>query len=273
MFRKQVVLTFFYMLSGFILVIDSVEASTIETLTFRQMIERSAFVVEGKVIDLQVVSKGRAIRSQEFKAHAAPELSERGPLKPGSPVTAGEGGQMLFTDVTLAVERIRKIGAALTEPADTITFRIAGGVKDGLRVSVHGLPTFEAGKKYIVFLRPDFRSTAMPIVGIHQGYFRVLAHPQTGEERLLDFQGNLALGIENDRLAVRRPRPDELGSTFESKTHRAMPHLVEAPTSDDGSTIALSLSPKVVRYWLSDEAPLSTDAFFLQVDSRIQEGK
>src|SRR5712691_10541799 len=50
--------------------------------------------------------------------------------------------------------------------------RVSGGVVDQRGELYPGLPQFEAGKRYILFIQGNF-SALFPVVGLHQGMFRV----------------------------------------------------------------------------------------------------
>lgn len=57
-------------------------------------------------------------------------------------------------------------------PRPTLTLRFAGGSADGLTEEVAGMPRFAVGDRVVLFARDgDFVS---PIVGFHQGVFRVV---------------------------------------------------------------------------------------------------
>ncbi len=65
-----------------------------------------------------------------------------------------------------------------------------------------GLPRFAEGTSYVLFLRDRPERTGVPVVGVHQGLFRVRA-TATGEE-LLDASGYPVVGIVDGRVEVRR---------------------------------------------------------------------
>lgn len=61
-----------------------------------------------------------------------------------------------------------------TWSAPDFSVDIAGGSKDGWRSQVSELPNFTSGERVILFVRGNGRQV-FPIVGVHQGYFRVVA--------------------------------------------------------------------------------------------------
>jgi len=77
-------------------------------------------------------------------------------------------GERIYTYVTLAdLEMIKG------EWHDSeYVLRVSGGVVDQRGEVYPGLPQFEAGKRYILFIQGNF-STLFPVVGLHQGVFRV----------------------------------------------------------------------------------------------------
>jgi hypothetical protein len=77
-------------------------------------------------------------------------------------------GERIYTYVTLAdLEMIKG------EWHDTeYVLRVSGGVVDQRRESYPGLPQFEVGKRYVLFIQGNF-SALFPVVGLHQGVYRV----------------------------------------------------------------------------------------------------
>jgi hypothetical protein len=58
-------------------------------------------------------------------------------------------------------------------PRAEITLRFSGGEVDGVREEVIGVPRFARGERVVLFVRD--RPAVSPVVGFHQGDFRVLA--------------------------------------------------------------------------------------------------
>ncbi len=234
-------------------------ATTIVPLDFSTMVERSAIVFEGTVVDIQTTSSGTDIRQETPKESTQP-LTEAGEgeadtsTQPSAPQAVGvEGGRMIFTEVTLSVDRV-----VAGQADDTVTFRIAGGSDGQVEVTVFGMPQFEPGKRYVVFLGPDYQSTAAPITGVNQGFFQVSQLQGSGSDVLLNANGDIVLGIENDRVIVRHN--PELITAPER-------HLGPAPVPEAGSGVQVQISPEVERYWHSEEPPLSLEDFYDAISS------
>ena len=77
-------------------------------------------------------------------------------------------GERIYTYVTLTdLEMIKG------EWHDTeYVLRVSGGVVDQRGEVYPGLPQFEVGKRYVLFIQGNF-SALFPVVGLHQGMFRV----------------------------------------------------------------------------------------------------
>jgi hypothetical protein len=77
-------------------------------------------------------------------------------------------GERIYTYVTLADLEVIK-----GEWHDTdYVLRVSGGVVDQQMEVYPGLPQFETGRRYILFIQGNF-SALFPVVGLHQGVFRV----------------------------------------------------------------------------------------------------
>lgn len=240
--------------------LDPAGATTITPYDFSDVVGKAAVVIEGTVVDLQVVSNGKGLVSEpRLKSHRAPAAALPEPDREEAPATAQaepstaapeavgvEGGRMLFTEVTLAVAR-----DIVGEAGPTVTLRIAGG-KDGTEeVQVFGMPRFELGHRYLVFLRQGYAETGVPIVGVNQGFFEITTTAE-GEEQLLDSEGDVVVAIEKDRVVCRH-NPE--------RTDARTPRLGPAPVPEQGSGVRAALSPEVVRYWLTEEPPLPVEDF------------
>jgi hypothetical protein len=76
--------------------------------------------------------------------------------------------ERIYTYVTLADLEVIKGEWHDTE----YVLRVSGGVVDQQAEVYPGLPQFETGKRYILFIQGNF-SALFPVVGLHQGVFRV----------------------------------------------------------------------------------------------------
>ena len=237
----------------------TVQATTIIPLRFDEVARRSAVVVEGTVVDLQVRSTGTDLQKSGAKLHRSPDA----PFTPATPprdavdstIPANapqglpvEGGKMLFTEVTLAVDR-----AVVGDPGPTLTFRVAGGDDGQVRVKVFGMPSFRMGERYVVFLRPGFEANAVPVVGVNQGFFRIVSDPVNGQVTLVNAENDVVTGVEEGRIISRRDLA------------KRGPVLGPPPSRVGGPTRPTELTGAVDRYWHSTEPPMSLDAFFAAV--------
>jgi hypothetical protein len=241
-------------------------ATTVVPLGFTEVAASAAVIVEGTVIGLDAVSNGQPIPSAGEKMSASPASEPEPALPedidtdsqadaaaeagteavPPAPAAVGvEGGEMVFTEVEMAVE-----DAVAGSAGSVITFWVAGGeTQDGV-VTVHGLPTFELGGRYLVFLRHGFENAGDPLVGVHQGFFRVVRQ-DSGEEMLLNANSDIVIAIENDSVIVRRnPQSEDSGR-----------QLAPLPVPETGSPVQPSTSPEVERYWLSTEPAMDPTDF------------
>ena len=101
---------------------------------------------------------------------------------------AGRRGGSIETTVTVTVEN-----ALLGDDAREVRLRFAGGQVDGIGEKVAGLPQFKAGDRVLLFVRDGH--WVSPIVGFHQGYFRVVDGGRAGPV-VLNALGRPVVGIE-----------------------------------------------------------------------------
>lgn len=99
-------------------------------------------------------------------------------------------GSFAFTFVTLQIERTLKGVVAEAK----LTLRLAGGEVGGEVFTVEGMPRFEMGHRYVLFVADNGRA-AVPIVGWTQGQLELVKHPRSGEEILLDTNGQALAGL------------------------------------------------------------------------------
>jgi len=77
-------------------------------------------------------------------------------------------GERIYTYVTLAELEVIKGEWHATE----YVLRVSGGVVDQRGEVYPGLPQLEEGRRYVLFIQGNF-SALFPVVGLHQGVFRV----------------------------------------------------------------------------------------------------
>jgi hypothetical protein len=229
-------------------------ASNVKHLSFAECVSQAALIVQGRVVSLEVVSKGpsleRSAAEKEASSPRAPGAGAAVGLGPAPEAAGIEGGGMIVTRVTLAVEEeIKGVGGR------ELVFEIAGGVLGGRAAIVHGMPTFDAGQRYLLFLRPGYEDFADPIVGVHQGFFEVVRDASAGEDVILDSRGDFVVAVESDQVRVRRNA---------ARSTRPGPQLGPAPVPAAGvgaPFTAAKTSPEVLSYWQSSERPMSLQGF------------
>ena len=98
-----------------------------------------------------------------------------------------------FTFVTFSVEQALK-GTTVDR---FLTLRFVGG-RIGRRVlEVEGMPEFQQGQKYLLFVN-DNGKAGCPIVGWAQGVLHFSRDARTGQTVLLDERGSAMAGVQND---------------------------------------------------------------------------
>jgi hypothetical protein len=261
--------SFFFALP-LLLPIQSTFGGTVEPLDFNQLVAHTELAVEATVVDIQVFEGGfskpakpakestppveeTAAGQADIENAAAPADQDPPALaQPESIVT--EGGQMLFTDVTLAVDQ-KLFGDAA---GDEITIRLAGGSNGKVRVTVAGMPQFELDGRYILFLRPGFENYADPITGIDQGFFQIVPSSDGTQDLLLNASGNIVTGVQNDRIMV-RVNPEKIGATTMK--------LGPPPEPDSGVVTSFGTSSDVAGFYDEQIPPMPVDDFITQVSA------
>jgi hypothetical protein len=71
---------------------------------------------------------------------------------------------MIFT-----VYRFERQASVSGQSPESFTLRIAGGTVGGFRVTIPDAPRFDAGRSYLVFLRPDSRGNGLLVAGAAGG--------------------------------------------------------------------------------------------------------
>lgn len=231
-------------------------ATTVVPMSFEEVARGASFVIEGTVVDVESFATGQRPKDDGRTVVPAPPRSEDQAPSSADAVEAPsvlgtEGGRMIHTRVTLKVNR-RIVG----QVGPTVTFRVAGGTLGDERAIVFGLPSFQEGQRYVVFLRPDFAESASPIVGVNQGFFRLAERGTGALPTLIDVDGDIVVGVEGGRVVVRRDaeRPDPPRFT-----------LGPVPTPDPGADVRPGRSPEVTRYWRSTEPPMPPERFYAAV--------
>lgn len=232
-------------------------ASTVKNLSFTERVRQAGLIVRGRVVRLEALLRGTAPdegRERPEKESASPRVAAGGDAEAGvaalAPESVGiENGSMIFTRVTIEVEEEMK-GVGGRE----VVFEVAGGVLGGRAAIVHGMPRFQQGGRYMLFLRPGYENAGDPVVGVDQGFFEVVRDETLGADVILDAAGDFVVGIENDQVVSRRN---------DARADRPATQLGPAPVPDSGAVDKASVktSPEVLRYWQSSVAPMSAQIF------------
>jgi len=88
-------------------------------------------------------------------------------------------------------------GAALA----TFSFTMEGGTVDGIRQSISGFPSFEAGQRVVLFLAEDTSTPFGPTLGLWQGVFFVQTDAN-GVETVTDHRRRPLAELRGDAVAV-----------------------------------------------------------------------
>ncbi len=111
--------------------------------------------------------------------------------------TSDEGG-FIYTHTRFQVDR----WISGLRRAETYEIRTMGGRIGDEAFMVHGLPTFESGQRYVLFVREGSRSIC-PVVGWHQGCFRVLNRLDRSDPIVTDWDGRGVTGIHGGSMRTR----------------------------------------------------------------------
>jgi hypothetical protein len=228
---------------------------TLRPIGFDEMVGRASVIMQGRVTKLESFwGMGSALARREGeKESRSPTRRPRTALPtpntaPSAPISVGtEGGQMIFTRVTL--ETISPVKGSLGNEVELV---VAGGTLDGQSAFIPGMPEFEVGGTYFLFLKEDYPAIADPIVGVSQGFFQVIQDPESGQEIVLNANSDYVIGIEDDRVLSRRnPQVQARGGRpIASPT---------APPVPDSPDVQSQVSAEAERYWKSTEPPMTVD--------------
>jgi hypothetical protein len=126
-----------------------------------------------------------------------------------------DGGRTIRTRASFALLSVLKGVHALP----SLTLRLDGGAVGDARVQVSGMPRFEVGKRYLLFVRGNGKHIS-PITGFNQGVFEIIE--KGGKTVLITRTGHEWVGVADDRLVLAaRPR----GSSSREPAPIAVPVL------------------------------------------------
>jgi len=160
-------------------------------------------------------------------------------------VATSRDGRYPFTFVTFEVESILKGEVA----GDRLTLRFEGGELGEEYIEVIGMPEFEHGGEYLLFVADNGHAIS-PVVGWGQGKFELVEHPsRPGEKILIDRHGNAIEGV-GDGAFLRTPVERDGGSV---RRAAAVPTGVEVleevgvvisdPMAPDFAKVGTELAP------------------------------
>lgn len=212
-------------------------ATTIIPVPFEEMVRSSGRIVRVTVVDMrtEVVGPRHGTQSAPRRKVGIPParlVEGAQPFDPSRaeaiPVGVGSGAKV-FTLLTLRVDETIK-GTPSTQ---FLRLRMPGGsLGDGRVMEIVGLPRFEIGKRYYLFLRPDCETVGNFIVGVDQGFFRIERDPSTGKELLVDSNDALIAGVEGNvvvRAVGPRRHAPKLNPAGLTQLVRSIPRWDENP--------------------------------------------
>lgn len=96
---------------------------------------------------------------------------------------------------TLVTFRVEDLLKGSTQEAH-LTLAFEGGEVGGGIFEVIGMPTFETGGRYLLFVRSNGARGGCPTAGWWQGKLDIVRHPLSGADILVDASGAPVLGLE-----------------------------------------------------------------------------
>jgi hypothetical protein len=144
-------------------------------------------------------------------------------------------GEKMYTYITLADLEVLK--GDVPDPAYVL--RVRGGVVHTQAEVYPGLPQLEAGGRSILFVQGNFRDL-FPVVGLHQGVFRVGWDAARQQEVVRPLQDEAPPPRSAARLPdgqSRSAHPEE-GVTVEAFVQRIAAHLHPLPSAGPGGAPA-----------------------------------
>jgi hypothetical protein len=234
-------------------------ATTIVPVAFDDMVRASGTVVVARVTNArasEIVTPGHGagrgtVTPGDTRAPLARSPHDHvvaAPKDLPGPMSAGiKPGRLIVTQLTLVVEETIK-GRA---PA-TLNLRVPGGTVDGTTLEIHGLPTFEAGERYLLFLRPEAERVGDPVVGVNQGFFHLIPATPGRPAVLVTDAGDFVLAVEENRVVVK--------AGPQRAAERPLASREPLPEPDMGLPADTIPSEAERRYWESTEPPMTVAA-------------
>ncbi|HVP13360.1 MAG TPA: hypothetical protein VMV94_19455 [Phycisphaerae bacterium] len=113
-----------------------------------------------------------------------------------------ENPRRIESEVTL--QNVDYLKGRLSDSKSTFKLIVPGGKVGDWQMQIGCAPTFATGQRWVLFLLPVYKT--FPVVGLHQGAFRV--EPDTeGVARVYDASGGAVIGIGKDGFFQTVSRP------------------------------------------------------------------
>jgi hypothetical protein len=163
-----------------------------------------------------------------------------------------------FTDVRIEHESER----AQQRGANTIRLTYAGGRVGNVIFGVSDSPSFETGRRYLVFMIDDESRPFNPVVGAFQGMFEVIADPVTGLEYLRTPGRRAVIGVDQAGNVRSTARPLERISAGVAAFATSTAPLVATAPDPEPVEPGSAIEPRVQRVVDAElETPMTIDAF------------
>ena len=127
----------------------------------------------------------------------------------------------IFSYVSLSDLKILKGQVATTE----YVLRVPGGVVGRFAQDYPGIPSFQIGQRYLVFIRGNNRDL-FPVVGISQGMYRILSNTQGQQIVIPEDQ----LALHNQRSLTTMSQNAPTLDSFINSIHGQLKQTTPTPT-------------------------------------------
>ena len=154
------------------------------------------------------------VRAPDFNelVHGADRIVRGSVTRMRSYRVQAEGRAIIRTEVTVQVHET----LAGPSAGDELTLRLLGGQADGKFMRVEGMPAFEVGREFILFVAENGRRIC-PLVGWRHGQYRIELDASSGQRVVFRADGSALEGTSEvlNALGVRSSR--EQRSLIEDK--------------------------------------------------------
>ncbi len=116
-------------------------------------------------------------------------------------VRGGEPRNLIFTEVEFGTLDVWKGSVS----GSTVTYRFAGGKIGERTLLVPGVPKFDVGKRYALFVDPD-GDALCPTIGWVQGCYQVRKDEKTSVEYVYDADGHAVYGFTDGAPVLKRTK-------------------------------------------------------------------